>query len=115
MFVFTDNCKSADVIFYCGGKAFAAPGVLDAFTAAANLNIPVFGIAIGDKGSEKFIAAILSIKELPGQYVIMDENNEPYTNAAGLKEAVERFAEGDMPETKERTGKPAEFDIDIDS
>jgi len=115
IFVFTENCKGADAIFYCGSKAFAAPGVLDGFAAAAELGTSIFGIALGKGGSEELDAAILSIKQLPGQYVIMDEDNEPYSHADGLKAAVTRFAEGNMPEPKERKSKPAEFDIDIES
>ncbi len=114
-FVFTDNCKSADAIFYCGSKAFAAPGVLDAFAAAANVDIPIFGIALGETCSDAFNAAFLSIKELPGQYVIMGKDGEPYVNADGLTAAVTRFAEGIMPEPKARKSVPAEFSINIDS
>lgn len=114
-FVFEKNCLGADGIGYCGSKAFAAPGALDGFIAAANQNVPVLGVALGDEGSEAFNAAVLSIKQLPGQYVIMDENGEPYVHANGLKAAVERFAEGKMPEPKERTSKSAEYNIDIDS
>jgi phosphoribosylcarboxyaminoimidazole (NCAIR) mutase len=112
-FVFTDNCMGAEAIFYCGGKAFAAPGVLKAAIDAANLGIPVFGIALGDKDTTALQAAILSIEELPGTPVIMNEDSNAYVGPEGLEEAFKRMVAGNLPAPKKKADKPAEFRIAI--
>ena len=113
LFVFRDNCMGAEAIFYCGGKAFAAPGVLKANIDAANQDIPVFGIALGKEGSKSLQAAILSIEELPGTPVMLKEDGSAYVGANGLVEAFERAVIGNLPEAKKNSPKKAEFRITI--
>ncbi|MBW2647690.1 MAG: AIR carboxylase family protein [Deltaproteobacteria bacterium] len=112
-FVFTDNCKGAQAILYAGGKAFAAPGIIKAFIEAANLDIPVIGIALGEKDSKALNAAILSIEELPGTPVVMKEDGAAYVGPDGLEEAFERIVAGNLPALKKKAGKPPEFCIVI--
>lgn len=108
------RCGGADVVVAAGGKAFALPGVLDAFLARYGYEIPVVGVALGIPESRALEAAQLSIEELPGQPVVMDEiNAHVYTGADGFFDALERIAFGELPPPKERTEKPARLNIEF--
>lgn len=110
---FVDSgCDGADVIICVGGKAFALPGVLDAWIHAKGLHIPVVGVAIGDPHSRSRLAAEHSIDELPGQPVITDEiNNQTYTGPKGFGAALDRIDTGELPPPKPRQEKPAKFNV----
>ena len=108
------GCGGADVVIAAGGKAFALPGVLDALLASKGWNIPVIGVALGEVNSRALEAAKLSIEELPGQPVVMDEmDGGAYAGAEGLLRALQRVSCGELPPPKPRVKKPAKFDIDF--
>lgn len=106
---FARHADGVDAIICVGGKAFALPGVVDAF--AHDLNVPVIGVALGQPGSEELLAAQLSIKQLPSSPVIMDEINGVYTGPQGLRQALDRVIYGELPPQKPRTDKPVQMDI----
>lgn len=109
-----NGCNGADVIVAAGGKAFALPGVLDALIAASGRHIPVIGVALGEPNSKALQAAVLSIDELPGQPVVMDEiSKKVYQGPQGLSDALVRIALGELPPQIVRERKPAEFDISL--
>ena len=99
-----------DAVICCGGKAFALPGVLDALIHFFNGKTPVVGVALGDPDSDEYLAAMLSIEQLPGQPVIMEQADVPYSGADGLKEAINRVMAGNLP-SKERQEKPAKWNF----
>jgi phosphoribosylaminoimidazole-succinocarboxamide synthase len=104
------NCHDADVVIAAGGLAFALPGVLKALLDNAGKEIPVIGVALGQPGSDGLIAAQLSISQLPGTPVIMNEVvGEVYTGAKGFKEALLRVASGELPPPKPRTVREAKI------
>jgi phosphoribosylcarboxyaminoimidazole (NCAIR) mutase len=105
-----EGAEFFDAVICVGGKAFALPGVLDAFIHANGLKTPVIGVAIGEPGSEELSAALLSIKQIPGQPVIMD-NTEVYCGPTGLMRAINRIIDGGLPNPKERQEKPSELEI----
>ena len=106
--------NGADVVIAAGSKAFALPGVIDALFYSKCKEIPVVGVALGKKGTRAFEAAKLSIEELPGQPVIMDEvNGNVYEGREGLLAALQRVSFGELPPPKPRTRKPAIFNIDL--
>ena len=108
------GCEGADVIVAAGGKAFALPGVLDALLHNKFKDIPVVGVALGTPGTRAFEAAKLSIEELPGQPVIMDEmNGTAYAGEEGMLAALMRVSLGELPPLKSRTHKIAKFNIDL--
>lgn len=108
-----NGCRGADVVIAAGGKAFALPGVLDAFLHDADHDIPVIGVALGEPGSASLEAARLSIAELPGQPVVMDEMHDwVYQGPEGFARALDRAMHGEFP-VKKRTERRAKFDIDL--
>lgn len=108
-----NGCRGADVVIAAGGKAFALPGVLDAFLHDADHDIPVIGVALGKPGSVSLEAARLSISELPGQPVVMDETRDcVYEGTEGFARAIDRAMYGEFP-VKQRAKKPVQFDIDL--
>lgn len=109
-----DGCGGVDVVVAAGGKAFAMPGVLDAMIYHSGQDIPVVGIALGEPGTRAFEAARLSIEEVPGQPVLMDEvAGRVYCGVDGLWEALKRIDSGELPPLKPRVYKPAQFNLDI--
>jgi phosphoribosylaminoimidazole-succinocarboxamide synthase len=106
------DCKD-DVIIAAGGKAFAMPGILDAFLHAEGKHIPVIGVALGQPNSDSLKAAELSISDLPGEPVLMDElSGKVYSGPEGFLEAIRRVAFGELPPKKSRTERPAKLRID---
>lgn len=104
-----EGCDGADVVIGVGGKALVLPGMIDAFLYASGKDIPVIGVALGELGTKSFEAAKLSIEEIPGAPVIMDEiNGTPYMGPAGLERAIYRIVNGELPPLKPRTEKPAQ-------
>ena len=102
------------MIVAAGGKAFALPGVLDALLYAKFKDIPVVGVALGTPGTRAFEAAKLSIEELPGQPVIIDEvNGTAYAGNEGMRAALMRVSLGELPPPKSRAHKLAQFNIDL--
>ena len=110
----TSGCDGADVVIAAGSKAFALPGILDALLCSKGKEIPIIGVALGALGSNALMAAQLSIEELPGQPVIMDEiYGRAYSGHKGFYAALQRIASGELPPAKIRARKPARFHIDI--
>ncbi|MFH1968104.1 MAG: phosphoribosylaminoimidazolesuccinocarboxamide synthase [bacterium] len=104
------GCKDVDAVICAGGKAFALPGVIDAFSHYYDVDIPVIGVALGEPDSEELLAAKLSIKQLPGAPVIMDEiEGKPYVGSHGLSWAIRRIIDGELPPPKPRTEKPVQM------
>jgi len=96
-----------DVIIGAGSKALALPGIIDAWVNYFGRNIRVCGVALGESGSKALLAAQLSIEELPGQPVIMNElASQAYSGVSGLKELIWRIDNGELPPMKPRTAKP---------
>jgi phosphoribosylaminoimidazole-succinocarboxamide synthase len=108
------NCNAADVVIAAGSKAFALPGVLDALLRSKKIEIPVIGVALGKVGSKSRLAAELSISELPGEPVIMNEMvGRPYSGAGGLESALNRVATGELPPPKILAKKPVVLNIHL--
>lgn len=102
--------RTADAIIGVGGKALALPGVIDAFANANGFYVPVIGVALGEPGSKSFEAAKLSIEELPGNPVIIDElTGSCYSGAEGFLRAIRRVTVGELPPPKPRTKKPIQM------
>ena len=106
------GCGGADAVIGVGGKALALPGVLDALIYAAGFDIPVIGVALGESGSEDLFAAQLSIEKLPGAPVIIDEfTGRAYEGAEGLRSALDRIINGELPPSRPRTEKPSRLGV----
>ncbi len=95
------------------GKAAALPGILktllDCFGKG---HMPVIGVGFHGTTFDASVAARLSIKELPGSPVVMDEDAEPYMGAEGFLLACIAAAEKEffVPPSQKR---PAIFDLDV--
>lgn len=110
----TKDCSGTiDAIICVGGKAFALPGVLDAFLYAASKkagkdSVPVIGVALGEQGTRSLQAAILSIEEIPGYPVILKYDygcGVVYLGPEGLGEAIKLVIDHKLPPLKTRTEK----------
>ena len=100
------------MVICVGGKAFALPGVLDAQLHAFGFDIPVVGVVLGEPNSEELQAAKISIKQLPGAHVIMDDiYDEVYTGLEGFLGAVNRVQYGELPPPKTRVQKPVQMNV----
>lgn len=109
-----EGCGGADVVICAGGKALALPGVLDALLYAKGRSIPVIGVALAPEGSISEQAAILSIEELPGNPVVIDEmKGRAYVGERGLLQALLRVAHGEMPPQHDRPTKVARLALDL--
>jgi phosphoribosylaminoimidazole-succinocarboxamide synthase len=110
----TGVLSNYDVIIAIGGKAFALPGTIDTWAHHAKNNIPVVGVALGEHGSRELLAAQLSIEEIPGQPVIIDELvGGAYTGPAGLSKVLDRVAYGELPPSKPRKDKPVQLGVSL--
>lgn len=108
------DCDNADVVVAIAGKAAALPGMLDALIHQGGLKLPVIGVGVGDVGTKPGDAAKLSIEELPNAPVVMDETRgEAYMGPEGLRAAIQRIAQGELPPQKKRPHKPAELFIEL--
>jgi phosphoribosylaminoimidazole-succinocarboxamide synthase len=108
------GCGGADVVIAAGGKALALPGVLDALLYAKGKTIPVVGVALAEKGSRSERAAQISIEELPGEPVILDESTgRAYTGASGFRRALKRIAYEELTPPKSRPSKPAKLMVGL--
>jgi len=108
------GCGGADVVIAAGGKALALPGVLDALLHNKGKKIPVVGVALAKEGSTSEHAAVLSIEELPGEPVIIEESKgRAYVGVAGFNRALRRVAHGEFAPSKLRTSKPAQLNVDL--
>lgn len=109
-FAETEDLLQYDVIIGAGSKALALPGILDAWISQFERNIPVCGVALGEPGSKALLAAQLSIEELPGQPVIINEmTGQSYSGISGFKELLWRINNGELPPLKPRTKKPVQI------
>jgi phosphoribosylaminoimidazole-succinocarboxamide synthase len=104
------GCEDVDIVICVGGKAFALPGVIDAIAHEAKEDIRVIGVALGEPGSKSLEAAKLSIEEIPGQTVLMDEiSGAVYQGREGFISALDRAIFGELPPERPRTEKPAQI------
>ena len=119
-----------DFVIYCGGKAFAAAGVLDAWCHhfAVKHHRPatrIIGVALGSQGTDSLplnlslydvlndpklkalLAAILSIEELPSQPVGLKKDRSAFVGPKGLREVLEKIIddEGEFSEPTVRKGR----------
>ena len=109
-FAASSEVDGLHAIIGVGSKALALPGMLDAFLHANGKEVPVVGVAIGEGKSLE--TATLSIEELPGQPVVMDEiNGIVYSGQDGLKRAVERVVYGELPPRPPRVEKTVKMDV----
>lgn len=109
---FCRDLKDTDVVVCIGGKAFALPGVIDAWCHFYGKDIRVAGVALGKTGGNDLLAAQLSITEIPGQPVIFDELTEQaYTGPQGLNELLLRIFEGELSPPKPRKAKPVQMNV----
>jgi phosphoribosylcarboxyaminoimidazole (NCAIR) mutase len=99
--------RKYDLVIAAGSKAFALAGVLDAWLYYYKQDVCVAAVALGSPGSKSLLAAELSIEEIPGQPVILDENGKAYSGQAGLRAILERVAHGELPPAAPREEKPA--------
>ncbi len=107
-----DGCGGADVVIGIGGKALALPGMIDAIARAHGHDIPVIGVALGELGSASLEAARLSIEEVPGAPLVIDEfNNSAYMLEDGLMDALDRVLYGELPPSPARTEKPVQMNV----
>jgi 5-(carboxyamino)imidazole ribonucleotide mutase len=107
-----NGCGGAEAVIAVGGKALALPGIVDALVYAFGFDIPVIGVALGEPGSDALLAAQLSIEELPGAPVIIDEFVErAYEGADGLRDALDRIISGELPPSSMRTEKPVQMRV----
>jgi phosphoribosylaminoimidazole-succinocarboxamide synthase len=107
-----NGCLDADVVLCAGSKAFQLPGVIDAFAYAAGKNVRVMGVALGESASKALKAAQLSIEEIPGTPVIMDEvSGEVYAGEGGLCDAIYRIMHGELPPVRPRKAKPVQMNV----
>jgi phosphoribosylaminoimidazole-succinocarboxamide synthase len=101
-----------DLIAGYGSMAFAQPGIVDALVASFKMETRVAGVACGEPGSEKLLAAQLSISQLPGQPVVMDDiSGKVYTGPEGLKTLLDRVDNGELPPAKARKEKPVQWNV----
>ena len=100
------HCGYVDAVIGIGSKALALPGIVAAILQANFKDTPVIGVALGEPESEAFLAAKLSIEELPDKSVIVDETGNCYAGCEGILQAIERIIAGTLPPPKPRTEKP---------
>ena len=96
----------ADVIIAGAGMAAALPGIVKSLLCRwKKSDIPVIGVAFQGDSEQNNLAAVTSIKCLPGQPVELCENGEPYFGLEGFlgacTHAVEREFLPKKPATKE--------------
>ena len=108
-FAKTIDDKEYDIVI---GIALALPGIIAAWLNYFGKNIPVAGVALGKEDSRSLLAAQLSIEEIPGQPVILDElTGKAYTGPQGLFALLDRIKNGELPPKRPRTEKPARMFI----
>lgn len=111
---FAESCDDSDIVIAVGGKAFALPGVLAALLNQHGRRTKVIGVGLGEPGTESYEAARLSIKELPGRTVVMDEViGEPYMGTEGFGIALNRALMGELPPSAPAAQKPPDFHLNI--
>jgi len=107
-----NNCDKPEVIICVGGKAFALPGIVDAWAHNFRIDTRVIGVGLGECGSQSFEAAKLSIEEIPGQPVIIDElTGLAYMGKEGFILALDRAIFGELPPERPRTEKPPQISV----
>ncbi len=112
-FIF-NRLTDGDIVIGAGGKALALPGIIDAWAHFFRKNIRVAGVALGEPGSNALLAAQLSIEEIPGQPVIINEvTGKAYTGTNGLRELLDRIESGKLPPPKPRKEKPVQLNVPI--
>lgn len=78
----------ADLIIAGAGEAAALPGIIKSQVCVRSRgNIPVIGVALKGKNEKADMAARLSIENLPGQPVEMDEKGNAYFGPEGFEKA----------------------------
>ncbi len=93
-----------------GGKAFALPGVLNAWIEYFKGNTPVAGVAIGEDGSTSLAAAKFSISEIPGKGVVLAEG-KALAGKGGLEMALIMAEKDEIPLPPRGSNKPANLHL----
>ncbi|MEK7480859.1 MAG: phosphoribosylaminoimidazolesuccinocarboxamide synthase, partial [Patescibacteria group bacterium] len=112
---YAEELKNVDVIVAGAGKAAALPGALTSWLRFfGKNNIPVIGVAFEGDTSVSSWAATLSIEEVPGQPVVLNENGNAYRGAKGCLRACERAVQGEfLPDSRERTSIDSELNLNV--
>ncbi|MCX6723463.1 MAG: hypothetical protein NT094_05405, partial [Candidatus Staskawiczbacteria bacterium] len=101
-----------DFIICVGGKWLELPGDVAALLRENGIEIPVAGVALGKPGSESLLAAVLAIKQLPEQPVLMNElTGEVWVNESGLSNLLDRIMEGEFMPAKSYAVKEPEDNV----
>jgi len=101
-----------DMLIGIGSKALALPGILASWAHCFKKQVRIAGVALGKSATKGLEAAKLSIDELPGQPVIMNElTDEVYSGAMGLSDLLYRIESGELPTLKPMEDKPVEDDV----
>lgn len=109
-FIEQGKLKKYDVVIGVGSKALSLPGFIDAWARQYGQDVPVAGVALGEPGSQELLAAQLSIEQIPGQPVIMDEiAGRVYSGVEGLCHLFERIFSDELPPPKPRKQKPVQM------
>jgi phosphoribosylaminoimidazole-succinocarboxamide synthase len=101
------QAKKWDMLVCTGAKWLELPGDTAAWMNFYEKDIRVAGVALGKPGTEARLAAVLAIKQLPGNPVIMNEiTGEVYAGETGLRELLNRVVEGEFlpPKPQEQKG-----------
>lgn len=103
-----------DIVIVGAGKAAALPGMCKAFLCQFGLPmVPVIGVAFKGESADDNQAAILSIENLPGQPVELDQDGHAYFGPEGFVDACgAAVAYEFLPRQIE--AKPADFNISVE-
>ncbi len=105
--------EGVDVVIAAAGKAAALPGVLKAWLVHfGKTKIPVIGVALAGETPDACEAAIVSIEQIPGQPVELDEKGQAYSGPGGMLAACKAAVTKKFPE-RVIVDKPPELDISL--
>ena len=106
-----ESLVTADIVIAGAGMAAALPGIVKSGLCSLGYSgIPVIGVAFRGNTDNDNLAATLSIENLPGQPVELDQNGKAYFGELGFQDACIAAVEGEfLPKTVEP--KPAKIDL----
>ncbi len=105
--------RNIDVVIAGAGMAAALPGIVKAHLCAFNrARIPVIGVAFEGKTSKQNEAAMLSIEEIPGQPVELNQHGMAYFGSIGFEQACLAAINNEFL-TKDIVKKEARFDLPV--
>jgi phosphoribosylaminoimidazole-succinocarboxamide synthase len=110
--VLNGNLGQYGLVAGVGSKTLALPGEIDALCHAHKQNVRVAGVALGE--GQDLVDAQRAILGIPGQPVIFNEmTGEAYTGPMGLRELLDRIANGELPPAKPRKEKPVRLNVQV--